>query len=70
MFRSLAVLVVRGYQFFISPVLLPSCRFYPSCSTYAIQAIEKHGFLKGILLFLSRIIRCHPLCSGGYDPVQ
>jgi hypothetical protein len=57
------------YQKLISPMLLPSCRFYPSCSTYARLALKKHGMLKGGILSLTRILRCHPLHPGGYDPV-
>jgi len=57
------------YQKLISPVLLPSCRFYPSCSTYARLALNKHGMMKGGILSLTRILRCHPLHPGGYDPV-
>ncbi|MGE5839415.1 MAG: membrane protein insertion efficiency factor YidD [Deltaproteobacteria bacterium] len=57
------------YQKLISPVLLPSCRFYPSCSSYARLALEKHGIMKGGILSLTRILRCHPLHPGGYDPV-
>jgi len=57
------------YQKLVSPVLLPSCRFYPSCSTYARLALKKHGMMKGGILSLTRILRCHPLHPGGYDPV-
>lgn len=61
--------LIRGYQRFISPFFPPSCRFYPTCSTYSIQAIEKHGALKGSLMAIARISRCHPLTEGGRDPV-
>jgi putative membrane protein insertion efficiency factor len=57
------------YQKLISPILLPSCRFYPSCSTYARLALKKYGIIKGGILSLMRILRCHPLHPGGYDPV-
>jgi putative membrane protein insertion efficiency factor len=57
------------YQKLISPVLLPSCRFYPSCSTYARLALKKYGIIKGGILSLMRILRCHPLHPGGYDPL-
>lgn len=63
------VLLVRGYQLLISPLLGPRCRFQPSCSQYAIEALRTHGALKGSWLTLMRIGRCHPLHSGGYDPV-
>ncbi|WP_082936783.1 membrane protein insertion efficiency factor YidD [Pseudomonas citronellolis] len=63
------VLLVRGYQLLISPLLGPRCRFQPSCSQYAIEALRTHGALKGSWLTLMRIGRCHPLHPGGYDPV-
>ncbi|SHO46119.1 hypothetical protein SAMN02745220_01305 [Desulfopila aestuarii DSM 18488] len=62
--------LVRGYQYCISPLFPPSCRFIPSCSSYTIQAIEKYGALKGSFLGLCRIIRCHPFSRGGYDPLR
>jgi putative membrane protein insertion efficiency factor len=62
--------LVRGYQYFISPLLPPSCRFTPTCSTYTIQAIEKYGAIRGLYLGLRRILRCHPFSRGGYDPVH
>jgi len=61
--------LVKGYQWFISPVLPGSCRFYPTCSSYTLQAIDTHGALKGGWLGLKRILRCHPWNDGGYDPV-
>ncbi len=61
--------LVRGYQLLISPVLRPHCRYLPTCSEYALEALQKHGFLKGGLLTLKRLGRCRPGCSGGYDPV-
>jgi len=63
------VLLVRGYQLLISPLLGPRYRFQPSCSQYAIEALRTHGALKGSWLTLMRIGRCHPLHPGGYDPV-
>ncbi|MGW8194401.1 MAG: membrane protein insertion efficiency factor YidD [Desulforhopalus sp.] len=68
--RILLVGFVKGYQYAVSPFLPPTCRFVPSCSTYTIQAIEKHGAVRGSLLGLWRILRCHPFSRGGYDPVQ
>jgi len=61
--------IVRGYQLAISPLLPPSCRFYPSCSCYAIEALQRHGALKGLWLAVRRIARCHPWNPGGHDPV-
>ena len=61
--------LIRGYQLFISPLLGPRCRFYPTCSNYALEAIETHGALKGSWLALRRLLRCHPWGGQGYDPV-
>ncbi len=61
--------IVRAYKFFISPILPPSCRYNPTCSDYAMQAIQKHGPFKGGWLALRRILRCHPFGGHGYDPV-
>lgn len=61
--------LVRGYRLLLSPWLGSSCRFEPSCSTYALQALEQHGAVSGSYLTLHRIARCHPLCRGGHDPV-
>jgi putative membrane protein insertion efficiency factor len=63
------VLIIRGYQLWVSPLLPAACRYYPTCSAYAIQALEKHGAARGTWLALRRIARCHPFRSGGYDPV-
>lgn len=63
------IFFIRGYQILISPLLGPRCRFYPSCSHYAIAAIRTHGPLHGGWLAVRRITRCHPLNPGGYDPV-
>lgn len=67
--KTILVLLIRVYQRLLSPALPPSCRFYPSCSEYACQAILKHGALKGVYLGARRILRCHPWHAGGYDPV-
>lgn len=62
--------IIKLYQKFISPILgAGKCRFYPTCSNYAIEAIKVHGPLKGCFLILKRILRCNPFCKGGYDPV-
>ena len=67
--RMFLILLVRGYQVSISPLLPSSCRYYPSCSAYAVEALEKHGALRGAWLAARRIGRCHPFRPGGYDPV-
>jgi putative membrane protein insertion efficiency factor len=67
--RRLLIAAIRGYQRVLSPLLPPVCRFYPSCSAYALEAIERHGTWRGVALALRRISRCHPFHPGGYDPV-
>jgi hypothetical protein len=69
MFRRGLILPIRLYQRLISPLLPHRCRFYPTCSQYAVEAISKHGALRGGWLALRRILRCHPLHPGGFDPV-
>ncbi len=64
----LAILVVRGYQLTVARLLPPSCRFYPSCSQYMIDAIATRGLPRGVLLGVFRLLRCQPLCRGGFDP--
>lgn len=66
---SVLVPLVRGYQLLISPLLRPRCRFYPTCSQYAIQALRTHGPFKGTWLAAQRLVRCHPWHPGGHDPV-
>ena len=67
--RTALILLVRAYQVALSPLLPASCRYYPSCSTYAIEALERHGALRGGWLTLRRLARCKPVRPGGYDPV-
>ena len=66
----LMILFIRAYQLLLSPLLGPSCRFYPSCSQYAIEAIEKYGFWRGGWMTTKRLGKCHPFHPGGYDPVK
>jgi putative membrane protein insertion efficiency factor len=67
--KTIVLGLIRFYQRVISPALPSTCRFYPSCSQYAYEAIIKHGLVKGSWLGMKRIVRCHPLNPGGYDPV-
>jgi len=67
--RWTLIFLVRGYQVVISPLLPPACKYYPSCSAYAIEALERHGALKGSWLAARRLARCHPFRPGGYIPV-
>lgn len=67
--RYVLILLIRGYQLIVSPLLPPSCRFIPSCSEYARQALETHGLVRGTMLSAWRLLRCQPLCTGGLDPV-
>jgi putative membrane protein insertion efficiency factor len=66
---TLIKFLLRAYQLLLSPLLGPRCRFYPSCSQYALEAVHSHGSLRGSLLALRRLSRCHPWGAGGYDPV-
>lgn len=71
--RRIFIYLIKGYQKFISPVLKRgeiNCKYYPSCSEYMKQAIEKYGCFKGIYLGIKRILRCHPFAKGGYDPLD
>jgi len=67
--RKLAVAPIRLYQYCLSPLLPKSCRFYPTCSAYAREAVMAHGLFRGAALTLLRLARCHPWNAGGYDPV-
>lgn len=67
--QKLLTLLIHGYRYLISPLLGNHCRFYPSCSHYALDAIQHHGALKGSWLAGTRLLRCHPWHPGGYDPV-
>ncbi|MGY8613602.1 membrane protein insertion efficiency factor YidD [Bacillus velezensis] len=67
--KTIMIAFISGYQKFISPLTPPSCRFYPTCSQYGIEAVKTHGALKGGWLTLKRILKCHPFHPGGVDPV-
>lgn len=67
--NAILIALVRGYQLFISPAFGNRCRFHPSCSQYSIEALRTHGALMGSWLTLRRLLRCHPLHPGGFDPV-
>ena len=68
--RNVFVILIKGYKKVISPLLPPSCRFYPTCSEYSIQALEKYGIVRGGAKSIWRIIRCNPFNKGGYDPIE
>lgn len=68
--KRLLLAVIRCYRKYISPLKPPTCRFYPTCSAYALEAIEKKGALRGGWMAIKRIAKCHPFCDGGYDPVK
>ncbi|MDQ0224487.1 membrane protein insertion efficiency factor YidD [Metabacillus niabensis] len=67
--KSLFIGIIRFYQKFISPLTPPSCRFYPTCSHYGLEAYQRFGVIKGTFLTVKRILKCHPLHPGGFDPV-
>jgi putative membrane protein insertion efficiency factor len=67
--RSAVIALLRGYKRFVSPFLPPACRFQPTCSEYAMEAVARHGVIRGSSLALFRLLRCHPFSRGGYDPV-
>jgi putative membrane protein insertion efficiency factor len=68
--KIILIWLIKLYQRVISPILPKSCRFYPTCSQYAIQAIEKYGVLTGVWMGIKRIMKCHPFHPGGYDPLK
>lgn len=67
--KTLLIAMIRGYKKYISPGLPNACRFSPTCSEYAVQALEEWGVIRGLGLAIWRILRCNPFCKGGYDPV-
>lgn len=68
--KKIFIFIIKLYRKYISPLKAPCCRFYPTCSQYAIEAIQKYGALKGGLMAIKRICRCNPFNKGGYDPVK
>lgn len=68
--KWLMMSLIRGYQRWISPLLGSNCRFYPTCSEYTLQAIDKYGAIKGLFLGIKRVSKCHPFHPGGYDPLK
>ena len=68
--KKVLISFIKFYRKFISPLKRPSCRFYPTCSMYTLEAVEKYGALKGSFMGIKRILKCHPFHKGGYDPVK
>lgn len=68
--RKSVLLLLRGYKWALSPMLPPSCRYVPTCSEYAMEAVERYGAVRGGWMAMMRILRCHPFVKGGYDPVM
>ncbi|MDI6892381.1 MAG: membrane protein insertion efficiency factor YidD [Actinomycetota bacterium] len=68
--RDTILWLIKGYRRYLSPLLPPRCRFYPSCSRYAMEALERHGIFRGGYLAIRRILRCHPFSGGGCDPLK
>ncbi|MBC6696259.1 membrane protein insertion efficiency factor YidD [Terrisporobacter mayombei] len=67
---KLCIYLIRFYQKYISPLIGPTCRFYPTCSHYSIEAFRKYGVFKGMYLTIKRVLKCHPFHPGGYDPLK
>ncbi len=67
--KTILIFMIKMYRKFISPLIGARCRFYPTCSAYSIEALEKYGFFKGTYLSVKRILRCNPFSKGGYDPL-
>lgn len=69
MVNRILIAIIKGYRLFLSPIKPPCCRFVPTCSEYALLALQKHGAVRGSVMALKRVLRCHPFHPGGYDPV-
>lgn len=67
---NICIYLVEFYRKFISPLKAPTCRFYPTCSQYSLDAFKKYGLIKGMFLTIKRILKCHPFHPGGYDPLE
>ncbi|MDD5319151.1 MAG: membrane protein insertion efficiency factor YidD [Methylococcales bacterium] len=67
--RFMLIAIIKFYKYFISPLLGSNCRFYPSCSSYSLEALQRHGAITGFYLTLRRLLKCHPFHEGGIDPV-
>ncbi|MBI5195344.1 MAG: membrane protein insertion efficiency factor YidD [Nitrospirae bacterium] len=67
--KNFVIIIINFYKKYLSPFLPASCRFYPSCSAYSLEAVKKHGIAKGLSFSAKRIVKCHPFHQGGYDPV-
>lgn len=67
--RNFVLCLLRGYKWALSPLLPPSCRYVPTCSDYAMDAVDRHGVIRGSLMAMWRVLRCHPFVRGGYDPI-
>ncbi len=69
MARTFVLSLLRGYKWAVSPLILPACRYVPTCSEYAMEAVDRYGVLRGGWMAMRRVLRCHPFVKGGYDPV-
>jgi uncharacterized protein len=67
--KTVVLLLLRAYKWAVSPMFLPSCRYVPTCSEYAMEAVDRYGAVRGSLMAMGRVLRCHPLAKGGLDPV-
>ncbi|MGD0182002.1 MAG: membrane protein insertion efficiency factor YidD [Terriglobales bacterium] len=67
--KTVALFLLRGYKWAVSPMFLPACRYVPSCSEYAMEAVDRYGVARGGLMAIGRVLRCHPFAKGGLDPV-